>query len=270
MDFNQKLLKISKKNNSLLCVGLDIDKEKMPDFLFKNHTEPYLEFNKAIIDSTKDLVCAYKFNMAFYEIFGKMGLDLLEKTIKIIPNNIIIILDGKRNDIGNSSKKYAQFLYEKLNADATTVNPFMGHDSILPFLEYENKCNFILCRTSNKSAVDFQDLKISKVPLYQIVAKKIKEWNIRKNCGAVVGATYPEELKIIRGILGENIPILIPGIGAQGGDIKKSIEFGTNSKKEMALVNSSRNIIFASKKHDFAEISRKNALKLRDTINSNR
>jgi len=267
MKFNEKLQKIVKKNNTLLCVGLDIDKEKIPEFLFKSSKTPLLDFNKSIINATKDLVCAYKLNMAFYELFGKEGFDLIEKTIELIPKNIIVILDGKRNDIGNTAKKYAQGLFETFKTDAVTVNPYLGIDGVKPFLEYNDKCSFILCRTSNPSAVDFQNLLISTIPLYQLVAQKIKEWNIYGNCGAVVGATYHDELKKIRTILGEDIPILIPGIGKQGGDIEKTVKYGTNKNGEMAIINSSRGIIFAGKDKNFAEESRNAAIKLRNDIN---
>jgi len=267
MDFREKLSNIVHRNDSLVCVGLDIDKEKMPKFLFDSSKQPYLEFNKSIIDSTKDIVCAYKLNMAFYEVFGKEGFELLEKTIKHIPKEIIVILDGKRNDIGNTAKKYAQSLFETYKADAITVNPYLGIDGVKPFLEYKDKCSFILCRTSNPSAVDFQDLKTQGEPLYQIVAEKIKDWNKIGCCGAVVGATYPDELKTIRSILGDDIPLLIPGIGKQGGDIEKTVKCGTNSKHEMALINSSREIIFAGDKEDFAEKSREKASSLRIEIN---
>lgn len=267
MNFKEKLSKITKKNNSLLCVGLDIDKEKIPKHVFKTSKTPFLDFNKNIINATKDLVCSYKLNMAFYETLGKEGYELLQKTIQHIPKEIIIILDGKRNDIGNTAKKYAQSIFKILKADATTINPYLGIDGVKPFLEYKDKCSFILCKTSNPSAADFQNLKINQTPMYQIVANKIKEWNKQNNCGAVAGATYPLELKTIRKILEENIPILIPGIGKQGGDIKKTVENGTNKKGEMAIINSSRGIIYAGKDENYAEKSRKTALELRDTIN---
>lgn len=270
MDFIEKLDNIVQENNSILCVGLDIDQKLMPDYLFETSRNPFMEFNRSIIDFTKDLVCAYKLNMAFYEILGKQGFKLLEKTLKYIPKNIIIIIDGKRNDIGNSALKYAQLIYENLNADATTVNPYLGIDGVNPFLEYQDKCSFILCRTSNNSAGDFQDLLVSKTPLYQIVALKIKEWNSISDCGAVVGATYPNELKIIRNILGDQIPLLIPGIGKQGGDIEKTIKYGTNKKGEMAIINSSRGIIFSGKDENFAEQSRNSALSINNTINKYR
>ncbi len=270
MNFKEKLTKIVKKNNSLLCVGLDIDKEKIPDHLFKMSSTPYVEFNEMIIDATANFVCAYKLNMAFYEVFGKQGFEILEKTISYIPKDIIVILDGKRNDIGNTAKMYAKSLFEGLNADAVTVNPYLGKDSVLPFLEYKNKCSFILCRTSNPSAVDFQNLTVSNNPLYEIVARKIKEWDNFGNCGAVVGATYPDELNVIRGILGEEIPILIPGVGAQGGDVEKTVKAGINKEGEMAIINSSRGIIYASKDENFSEKVKIQAESLRDEINKYR
>lgn len=267
MIFKDKLEKIVDKNESILCVGLDVDKEKMPKFIFKKSKNPFFDFNKKIIDSTKDLVCAYKLNMAFYESLGIEGYKLLDDTIKYIPDDIIVILDGKRNDIGNTSKKYAKSIFEKLNADATTINPYLGFDSIKPFSEYKEKCSFILCRTSNKSASDFQDLKSENKFLYEHVAEKIKKWNKENNLGAVVGATYPLELKKIRKTLGEEIPFLIPGVGAQGGDIKKTVNFGTNKNGKMAIINSSRGIIYAGTGERFYEQSRKKAESLRDEIN---
>jgi len=270
MVFKEKLSNIVHENDSLVCVGLDIDKEKMPQFLFGTSKDPFFDFNKSIIDETKDLVCAYKLNMAFYEVLGVEGFKILEKTVKHIPRNIVVILDGKRNDIGNTAQKYAKSLFETYKADAVTVNPYLGIDGVKPFLEYKDKCSFILCRTSNPSAVDFQDLKTQGKPLYQIVAEKIKEWDKIGCCGAVVGATYPDELKVIRNIIGDDIPLLIPGIGKQGGDVEKTVKYGTNSKHEMALINSSREIIFAGSEEGFAEKSREKTESLRKEINKYR
>lgn len=270
MNWREKLTSVTHQNNSLLCVGLDTDAKKIPPFLIESSATPLFEFNKAIIDATKDLVCAYKLNMAFYEAEGLQGMEALERTVRYIPKNIFVILDGKRNDIGNTAQKYAHALFETLHADAVTINPYLGKDGIAPFLEYKDKCSFILCRTSNPSAHDFQDLTVLTAPLYQVVAKKIREWNTNNNCGAVVGATYPEELKVVRGILGDDIPLLIPGIGKQGGDIEKTIQNGTNTDGEMAIINSSRDIIFAGKSQDFADHSRKKAEALRNDINTHR
>lgn len=270
MDWREKLSNVIAANNSLLCVGLDSDTGKIPSFLKETSKNPLFDFNKAIIEATKDLVCAYKLNMAFYEVAGKTGIETLEKTIQHIPGDILVILDGKRNDIGNTAQKYAQSLFETLKADAVTINPYLGKDGVSPFLDYKEKCSFILCRTSNPSAGDFQDLLVSATPVYQMVARKIREWDTNKNCGAVVGATYPEELRIVRSILGEDIPILIPGVGKQGGDVEKTIKNGTNSHGEMALINSSREIIFAGSQQDFAEQARKKAETVRNDINKYR
>jgi orotidine-5'-phosphate decarboxylase len=267
MKFMDKFRRIVEKNNSLVSVGLDIDKQKMPIFLFEEEKDPFFVFNKSIIDATKESVCAYKINMAFYELYGANGFDLLERTIEYIPDEILVIIDGKRNDIGNTAKMYAKSLFENLKADAVTVNPYLGFDGIKPFLEYINKYSFILCRTSNKSAGDLQDIISGNVPLYQNVAKKIKEWNSNGNCGAVVGATYPEELKKIRKILGEDIALLVPGIGQQGGNIEKTVKYATNKEKMMAIINSSRGIIFAGKDKDFADNTRNATIKLNENIN---
>jgi orotidine-5'-phosphate decarboxylase len=270
MDWREKLVSITAENQSLLCVGLDSDLAKLPKFLIEHSKHPLFDFNKGIIDATKDLVCAYKLNMAFYEVVGQQGIQALEKTIQYIPENILVILDGKRNDIGNTAQKYAQSLFETWKADAVTLNPYLGEDGVRPFLEYHEKCSFILCRTSNPSAGDFQDLMIATTPLYQIVSQKIRKWNTNKNCGAVVGATYPEELKTVREILGDEIPILIPGVGKQGGDIEKTVRSGTNVDGEMALINSSREIIFAGNQEDFALHARRKAETVRNEINKYR
>jgi orotidine-5'-phosphate decarboxylase len=265
MRFIEKLVSISRKNNSLLCVGLDTDLEKVPRSLLKNH-DPIFSFNQKIIDSTCDLVCAYKPNMAFYEAHGLKGWEALEKTCKAIPKGIPLIIDAKRGDIGNTARMYAKAFFEDLCADAVTVNPYMGEDAIFPFLEHENKCAFILCLTSNKGAQDFQLSLVDGKPLYQLVAEKTLSWNKKGNCGLVVGATHPEQLKKIRGIA-TSLPILIPGIGAQSGEVESTVKFGTDEKGERAIVNSSRGIIYASPNEDFAEAARAEALKLRDKIN---
>jgi orotidine-5'-phosphate decarboxylase len=265
MKFLEKLINVSHKNNSLLCVGLDTDMEKIPKSLLKDY-DPIFSFNQKIIDSTRDLVCAYKPNIAFYEAYGSQGWEALKKTCEAIPKEIPIIIDAKRGDIGNTARMYAKAFFEDLGADAVTVNPYMGEDAISPFLEYEDKCAFILCLTSNKGAQDFQLLSIDGKPLYQLVAKKTLSWNKKGNCGLVVGATYPEQLKKVREIA-KSLPILIPGIGAQSGELQSTVEFGTDEKKERAIINSSRAIIYASPKEDFAEAARNQALELRDRIN---
>ncbi|MCD6467982.1 MAG: orotidine-5'-phosphate decarboxylase [Thermoplasmata archaeon] len=271
MRFTDKLNKMIEKNNSLLCVGLDVDTKKIPPHLLKKE-DGLFTFNKKIIDVTTDLVCCYKINMAFYESLGQKGVELLTKTMEYIPREIPVILDGKRGDIGNTAEHYAYEVFDLYKADATTVNPYMGLDSIKPFLNYRDKCIFILCRTSNPSAVDFQNLLVGekKTPLYEIVAGKIREWNEKKNCGAVAGATYPEDLKKIRFIIGDDVPLLIPGVGKQGGNLEKSVKYGVNSEGKNAIINSSRSILYANNSEEFAFFSRKAAEALKDEINKYR
>ncbi len=264
MNFMEKLTDSARKNQSLLCVGLDIDPERMPE------NTGIFEFNKAIIDATSDLVCAYKPNLAFYEALGNDGLEALKRTIDYIPDNIPVIADAKRNDIGNTARAYASAIFNHLKFDATTVNPYLGFDSLEPFFEHRDKGIFILCRTSNAGAVDFQSLNCEFEngyrPLFEIVSLKASQWNKYGNIGLVIGATYPEELRIIR----QNhpdMPLLIPGIGAQGGDLALTIKYGVDIHGEKAIINSSRQIIYASKQKDFAEAARQAALELRNEIN---
>jgi len=264
MKFIEKLVNATRKNRSLLCVGLDSDPAQIPDGL------SVIEFNKAIIDATSDLVCAYKPNVAFYEAQGADGFDTLKRTVEYIPDDIPVIADAKRGDIGNTAKAYARALFTHFNFDATTVSPYLGLDSLEPFIEYQDKAIFILCRTSNAGAVDFQSLLCESENgsrlLFEVVAHKAGQWNIHGNIGLVVGATYPEELKLIRQMQPE-MPLLIPGIGAQGGDLALTVRYGVDARGEKAVINSSRQIIFASKEKDFAEAARQAALALRDGIN---
>ena len=273
MTFKDKLKKISVKNNSLVCIGLDSDIEKIPIRL-KTNQHPQFEFNKAIIDATYDLVCAYKPNIAFYEAENLAGLMQLKYTLDYIGKNypeIPVIMDAKRGDIDNSNSGYVKFIFDYLGADAITVHPYLGKEALKPFLDHQDRGVFILCRTSNPGAGELQDLEISGIPFYQILAKKISsDWNYNGNCGLVVGATYPNELEIVRRIVGEQIPLLIPGIGAQGGNIQKTVEAGIDSQGLNAIINSSRKIIFADSGPEFAKKARMEALKLRDEINKYR
>ena len=260
MKFVDKLLVASRRSKSLLCVGLDPDPGLMPKVSL-------LEFNKAIVDATVDLVCAYKPNLAFYEALGIDGLKILQKTIEHIPGHIPIIGDGKRGDIGNTAKAYAKALFEIFGFDAATVSPYLGFDSVEPFIKYKDKGVFILCRTSNPGAVDFQSLLDAQgIPLYEAVARKAKKWNVHGNIGLVVGATYPDELEVIRQICPE-MPLLIPGIGVQGGDLASMVKHGIDAHGEKAVIAVSRQIIYASKGKDFAQAARKSAQELRDSIN---
>jgi orotidine-5'-phosphate decarboxylase len=262
MKFTEKLLNASQKNQSWLCIGLDPDPELMP-------AVDVLKFNKAIIEATSDLVCAYKPNLAFYEALGSEGLTILEKTVKYIPGDIPVIGDAKRGDIGNTARAYARALFSVLGFDAATVNPYLGFDSIEPFINYRDKGVFILCRTSNKGAADFQDLLANGLPLYEAVARKAQQWNAYGNIGLVVGATYPEELKRVRSICPE-MPLLIPGIGAQGGDLASAVGYGVDARGEKAIINVSRQILYASKEKDFARSARNVAEKIRNQINDYR
>jgi len=264
MNFIEKLMKAAQKNRSLLCVGLDPDPKLMPDKIGT------FEFNRAIIEATSDLVCAYKLNLAFYEAQDSEGLDALKRTIKHIPDDIPVIGDAKRGDIGNTAKAYAKTLFSNFDFDAATVNPYLGFDSIEPFIQYHDKGIFILCRTSNTGALDFQSLRCEIEhgyrPLFEIVALKARQWNTYGNIGLVVGATYPEELRLIRQEH-PDMPLLIPGIGAQGGDLALVVRYGVDAKGEKAIINSSRQIIYASRGKDFAQAARKAASSLRDEIN---
>jgi orotidine-5'-phosphate decarboxylase len=261
MPFVSKLVDATRKNKSLLCIGLDPDPDLMPKV-------DILAFNKAIIDATDDLVCAYKPNLAFYEALGIEGLTILEKTVAYIPGDIPIIGDAKRGDIGNTAKAYAHALFSILGFDAATVNPYLGFDSIEPFISYQDKGVFILCRTSNPGARDFQDLRgNSGSSLYETVAHKAKEWNVYGNIGLVVGATYPDELKKIRSICRE-MCLLIPGIGVQGGDLASAVKYGVDAQGEKAVINVSRQILYASRERDFAQAARNTAERIRNQINS--
>jgi len=272
MNFQSKISEISTENNSLLCIGLDSDINKIP-FHIKGTDNPQYNFNKAIIEATHDLVCAYKPNSAFYEAQGEEGIRQLKQTVYFVKENypkIPVILDAKRADIGNTNEGYVKFAFDHLGADAITLHPYLGKDALKPFLERRDKGLFILCRTSNSGAGEFQDLEIDGKPLYQVIAAKVaKDWNYNGNCGLVVGATYPKELDIVRHIVG-NIPILIPGIGAQGGDLEKTVQAGVDKTGLNALINSSRGIIFASTGVNFAEKAREEALKLKNLINKQR
>jgi orotidine-5'-phosphate decarboxylase len=267
MNFIEKLHRAVQKNHSLVCVGLDPDPSRLPE------KTGILAFNKAIIDSTSDLVCAYKPNLAFYEALGDEGYEALKQTVKYIPPEIPVIADAKRGDIGNTSRAYAAALFDSLGCDAATVNPYLGFDSLEPFLQYADKGIFILCRTSNSGAGDFQSLNCltdtGPRPLFEIVADKARQWNTHGNIGLVVGATYPDELKSIRQQHPE-MPFLIPGVGAQGGDIALTIKNGTGSHGDNAIINSSRQILYASRGADFAGAARQAALTLRDEINKYR
>ena len=231
----------------------------------KSSSNPILEFNRQIIEATQDLVCAYKPNLAFYEAMGEDGIKALRETMKIIPKSVLTIGDGKRGDIGNTSEKYANSLFNDYGFDSATINPYMGFDSVEPFLKNPEKGVFILALTSNPGSKDFQHLKVGKIYLYEKVAQTVKKWNNNQNIGLVVGATHPKELQRIRKIVPE-MPILIPGIGKQGGDLKSAIRYGCDKHGQLAIINASRSIIYASSGENFAEAARKEAKKIVEEI----
>ncbi len=273
MNFQNKIAASVERNRSLLCVGIDPDPKLMPPVALE-------DFTRAIIDATRDLVCAYKPNLAFFESLGYQGWEALKKTVAYAPKDIPVIGDGKRNDIGNTAKAYASALFDYFGFDAATVNPYMGFDSVEPFLEYREKGIFVLCRTSNKGAMDFQSLYCTPAspekgggpalrPLFELVAEKVRQWDRNGNAGLVVGATYPEELKRVRQIC-PDMWLLIPGVGTQGGEMESTVKFGVDSAGGKAIINSSRQVLYASRGKDFAEAAGKMALHLRDQINQYR
>ena len=270
MNFLKAVESAWQMNNSLVCVGLDPDISKIPAHL-RDLENPLFEFNRAIVDATSDLVCAYKPQMAFYSA-AQAEKDLL-LTINHIHENhpgIPVILDAKRGDIGSTAEMYTKEVFDRYQADAVTVNPYMGGDTLQPFLERRDKGVIILCRTSNPGSKDIQDLESNEERLYQIVARKAStEWNFNNNILLVVGATFPEELKAIRSIVGD-MPLLVPGIGAQGGDIERAVTNGKTRNGTGMIINSSRGIIYASQEDDFAEAARNAAERLRDEINKYR
>jgi orotidine-5'-phosphate decarboxylase len=262
MTFKEKLLKAADNNKSWLCIGLDPDPGRFPDHIART-TDGIKEFLTSIIDVTSDLVCAYKPNSAFFEQLGADGLVLLKQVIDYIPDDIPVILDAKRGDIGNTSRMYARAAFDYLGVDAITVNPYMGYDGVAPFLEYTDKGVFVLCLTSNKSSEDFQKQSLANGgKLYELVAETALTWNENRNVCLVVGATKPDQLKELRRIAGNDIPILIPGIGAQGGDLEASLKNGANTNGKLAIINVSRSVLYASKEKDYAERSRAEAEKL--------
>jgi orotidine-5'-phosphate decarboxylase len=265
--FRDKLDAAVAKNSSLLCVGLDPDPTMMP-------VEDVIEFCSEVIDATSDLVCAYKPNIAFYEQFGEMSWELLTRTLAAIPPDIPILIDAKRGDIGNTSQAYARAIFDLLDADATTVNAWAGYDSVEPFLEYADKGVLIFCRSSNPSARDLQDLVVdyegSRVPMWQAVVLRARTWNAKHgNVGLVMGATYPSQLGEARRLCPE-MPILVPGVGAQEGALKEAVQAGLKPERDGIIVSASRSVLYASRASDYALAARSAAAQLREQINRHR
>ena len=261
--FVEKLDAACEANRSLLCVGLDPDPRLMP-------VADVFEFNRAIVNATRDLVCAFKPQMAFYEALGLDGLKALGKTIdhiRRISPETIIIADAKRGDVGHVSAAYASAMFDHWGVDVVTVHGYMGRDSVEPFVSRDGKGAFVLCRTSNPGAVDFQDMENAEnLPLYQRVADAIGGWGFNGSLGLVVGATYPEEMKAVRDIC-PSLPFLIPGVGSQAGDLRQAVINGTDVNGRRAIINASRSIIYASSGPDYADAARREARRLRDSIN---
>jgi len=255
----QELFENIQRKKSFLCVGLDTDVNKIPEHLFDETEDPIFEFNKAIIDATADLCVAYKPNLAFYESLGLQGWEVLERTVEYIRENYpdqFIIADAKRGDIGNTSAMYARTFFGNMEFDSVTVAPYMGDDSVTPFLTYEGKWVTLLALTSNKGAFDFQFMKDAETGerLFEKVLKTSLEWGTDENMMYVVGATKAEMLTDIRAIVPEHF-LLVPGVGAQGGSLEEVAKFGLNSTCGL-LVNSSRQILYASSEKDFAKAAR--------------
>lgn len=257
-----ELIEQIRLKKSFLCVGLDVDINKIPDFL-KSAKDPIFEFNKAIIDATHDLCVAYKPNTAFYEAYGLQGWKSLSKTISYLNENypeIFTIADAKRGDIGNTSSMYAKAFFDDLNFDSVTVAPYMGKDSVEPFLAFENKHTILLALTSNLGAFDFQTQKVTDQSLYQLVLETSKSWKNSQNLMYVVGATKAEYFAEIRKIVPDSF-LLVPGVGAQGGSLEEVCKYGLNDQIGL-LVNSSRGIIYASNQENFAIKAREEAMKI--------
>lgn len=267
MNFMDRLHRAATRNHSLVCVGLDPDTGKLPPAL-KGKADAVFAFNKAIIDATKDHVCCYKPQAAYYA--GQDCDDQLKKTIDYIRNHtdVPVILDVKRGDIGPTAQMYAREAFDRYSADAVTVNPYMGFDTLKPFLDHIDRGVIILCRTSNPSSGDLQNLVCDGKTVYQHVAMLARDkWNYNRNVALVIGATYPGELKEIRDLC-PDMPFLVPGVGAQGGDVQKVIQNGCDKNGGGLIINSSRGIIYASTGDDFAEAANRACIELKDLINS--
>ncbi|MGD2143918.1 MAG: orotidine-5'-phosphate decarboxylase [Anaerolineae bacterium] len=270
MSFKQKLVTAQRTNDSWLCVGLDPVEVRLPSTV-RSSDDPLLTFGRAIVESTADVVCAYKPNLGFWLAEGAAGLGALQRLIGEIPGHLPVILDGKFNDVGHTAGAYAHGAFQTLAADAVTLNPYLGLDTLRPFLSSEDRGAFLLTRTSNPSAPNLQDLETGGCLLYQRVAGLAAEWNddLPGMCGLVVGATYPDELRVVRE-LAPRLPFLIPGIGAQGGDLAKAVIHGPTGDGVGPVINSSRGIIYASSGPDFGRAARAAAVQLRDRINQQR
>jgi orotidine-5'-phosphate decarboxylase len=268
--FTERLRSAWEVNDSLLCVGLDPEPERLPAHIAAG-PEPIFQFNKAVIDATHDLVCAYKPQFAHYAACA--AEDQLARTIEYLHRTypaVPVILDAKRGDVGSTAERYAIEAFERYGADAVTVNPYLGSDALEPFLRRADKGVIVLCRTSNPGARELQDLAVGGRTLYQRVAElAATRWNARGNCGLVVGATYPRELAEVRAIVGE-MPLLVPGVGAQGGDVAQAVRHGQSAGGSGLIISASRSVLYAAGGVEFAARAREAARALREEINRNR
>ena len=272
MSFVAAIGAAQRRNASLLCVGLDPEPAKFPAHL-RGNPDAVFAFCRTIVDATADLVCCFKPQFAHFAALGaEDALERLIAHIHAVHPGVPVILDAKRGDIGSTAQRYATEAFDRYGADAVTVNPYLGRDSVQPFLDRADKGVFVLCRTSNPGARDLQDLVVPDTigagrPLYQHVAQLVaRNWNANRNCALVVGATYPDELREVRALVGD-MPILVPGIGAQGGDVQAVLRNGKNALGAGLVISSSRAILYAGSGEDFAEAARGEARKLRDEIN---
>jgi orotidine-5'-phosphate decarboxylase len=267
------MLQAAWASDKFVCVGLDTDATRIRSALqssISSDGEAIFEYNRRIIDSTADVVCAYKPNSAFYEASGVAGIQALISTIEYILSRapeVPVILDAKRGDIGSTNQAYARFAFDICGADAVTVQPYAGKESLTPFLERADKGVIVLTRTSNPGANEFQDASVGEGrKLYELVAEAVtRDWNQNRNCGLVAGAPYPEEMRRIRSIVGD-LPLLVPGVGTQGGELEAVVEAGQDSHGQGMIINSSRAILFASSGPDFAQAARQVTLKLHERI----
>ncbi|MFM7046124.1 MAG: orotidine-5'-phosphate decarboxylase [Ilumatobacteraceae bacterium] len=254
-----------RRADSTLCVGLDPDPSRFPDAVHGS----VVEFCRAIVDATADLVCAFKPQIAYFAAIGaERELEQLCGHIRERHPGVLLVLDAKRGDIGSTAEQYAREAFDRYGAHAVTVNPYMGGDTIEPFLRHPGGSVFVLCRTSNPGSGDFQSLDVGGEPLFERVARRVLEWNAIGDCGLVVGATYPDELRRVRSIVG-SLPLLVPGIGAQGGDIDATVAAGATADGYGMVVNSSRAILYASG-GDFADAARAEAMRTRDALRAAR
>ena len=266
----RELLEKKWEEGKFVCIGLDTDLEKIPEVIRQEDTRTTMvAFNRAIVDATKGVACAYKLNPAFYEARGDEGWNAMRETIAYILEiapEAPVILDAKRADIAHTNERYVDSAFTYFRADAVTVSPYLGGEPLAPFFRNKDKGVIVLCHTSNPGAGEIQELDVGGEPLYAVIARlAAQKWNGNGNCCAMVGATYPEELATVRRIVGD-MPILVAGIGAQNGDLAKTIRAGADSRKKGLIVNASRSVIFASRGADFAEAAKEKAEELHSAI----